>query len=147
MPPAATESHQRTTVIWPSWVGLEPMVFEGRTGGNVSITAEKKGRGGAFKVASLPGPGEIGDITVRRSFETLRDGKAAGRLEPLQGTVEGVQVISEFLDASRNPHPQLRPRRWADCTFMSMSVPDHNADSGTTGMLELTLAPATPAKS
>lgn len=146
MPPAATASHQRTTVYFPSSHGIPPLVFESRTGGGVTVTAEKKGRGGAFKAASLPGPGEIGDITVRRAFETIRDAPLLAQLEPLQGLVSGVQVVTTFLDAARNPHPRVKPRRWSNCTFMAVTGPDHDDDSGATSYLQLVLAPNEPAK-
>lgn len=142
---AATESHFETTVIFPRRYGLPPLVMETCTGGGLRANVEKKGRGGAYKQASLPGPGEIEDITTGRSWEPGRDAAVAQRLRALQGLAGGVKVIKQPRGTDRNPHPTDPPEIWDDCRLATVSSPDQDDDSNRTGVLSLVLSPSAPA--
>ncbi len=126
----STQHHSLVTVT----VDGQPLgVFESRTGGESTAEVSKYRPGGMQKQKSRKGQGEVGDVTVTRSWERERDADLERRLRPRVGRAD-VIVNDQPLDDDGAPWG--KPTTWTG-TLSSVTGGDSDANSNDAKPFEL----------
>lgn len=112
--------------------------FASKSGGEVTSDATKVFDGGETKPDVIAAPAEVGDITVARPFDPLRDQEILNRLVQLVGqwrTTISSQPLEANMVASR-----VKPRVYPDALLIGVREPESDASSGDAADYELTFA-------
>lgn len=112
--------------------------FAGRSGGEVTADATKVWDGGETKPEVIAAPAEVGDLTLTRPYDPLRDQEILTRLVALVGqwrTTVSSQPLEANMVASR-----VEPRVYPNALLIGVREPESDASSGDAADYELTFA-------
>ena len=107
------------------------------SGGEITAAVEKVYDGGARFPETLCAPADIGDITLTRHYETLRDGSPLGVLRPLVGEAYYNITIVELDCDLKLPASQ---RLYTNALCVGMTETDGDASSGAPAVYSLTFS-------
>lgn len=109
-----------------------------KSGGEIASDATKVWDGGALIPEVIAAPSEVGDITVGRSYDPLRDQEVLNRLITMVGqwrTTISSQPAESDMRAAR-----VKPRVYPNALLIGVTEPESDASSGDAATFELTFA-------
>lgn len=112
--------------------------FAQKSGGEVTSDATKVWDGGSTTPDVIAAPAEVGDLTLTRPYDPLRDQEILNRLLTLVGqwrTTISVQPAESDLRAAR-----VKPRVYPQALLIGVREPEVDASSGDAADYELTFA-------
>jgi hypothetical protein len=112
--------------------------FAQKSGGEVTSDATKVWDGGSTVPDVIAAPSEVGDLTLTRPYDPLRDQDVLNRLLSLVGqwrTTVSIQPAESDLRASR-----VKARVYPNALLIGVREPEVDASSGDAADYELTFA-------
>lgn len=112
--------------------------FAQKSGGEITSDATKVWDGGSTTPDVIAAPAEVGDLTLTRPYDPLRDQEVLNRLILLVGqwrTTISIQPAESNLVASR-----VKPRVYPNALLTGVREPEVDASSGDAADYELTFA-------
>jgi hypothetical protein len=112
--------------------------FAQKSGGEVTSDATKVWDGGATQPDVIAAPADVGDVTVTRPFDPLRDQDILNRLIKVVGqwfTTLSIQPTEGDMRTAR-----VKPRVYPNALLTGVREPEWDASSGDAADYELTFA-------
>jgi hypothetical protein len=112
--------------------------FAQKSGGEVTADATKVWDGGSTKPDVIAAPAEVGDLTLTRPYDPLRDQEVLNRLILLVGqwrTTISIQPAESNLVAAH-----VKARVYPEALLIGVREPEVDASSGDAADYELTFA-------
>ena len=107
------------------------------SGGEISANSEKVFDGGSLKPDTLCGVRDIGNVSLSRPYQPVRDGAILRQLRPLVGRWRADVIVQ---DTDCDLVPIGEPRVYQDAVLVGIQEPDGDANSSGPAGFSLTFS-------